>query len=62
MKTKNETINNKEERLLESMDMIKRLLILLVDKFGVEKSDIAKALGISQGRLSQILNPKKYKG
>jgi DNA-directed RNA polymerase specialized sigma24 family protein len=62
MKTKNETINNKEERLLESMDIIKRLLILLVDKFGVEKSDIAKALGISQGRLSQILNPKKYKG
>jgi uncharacterized membrane protein len=41
---------------------LKMLMILLVNKMGVEQKDIAKALGISEGRLSQILNPKKYKG
>lgn len=52
---------DEEKALLDSVDMLKTLLILLVDKLGVEKSKIAKAMGITQGRLSQLLNPKKYK-
>ncbi len=40
---------------------IKMLLVLLVNKMGVDRKDIATALGVSQGRLSQLLNPKKYK-
>jgi len=52
--------DNKQE-LADNINMIKMLLVLLVDKLGVDKRDIAKALGITQGRLSQLLNPKKYK-
>lgn len=40
---------------------IKMLLVLLVNKMGVNKTDIARTLGISEGRLSQLLNPRKYK-
>jgi uncharacterized membrane protein len=40
---------------------LKILMIMLANKMGVEQKDIAKSLGISEGRLSQILNPKKYK-
>jgi plasmid maintenance system antidote protein VapI len=54
------TEDNKKE-LVDNINMIKMLLVLLVDKLGVDKRDIAKALGISPGRLSQLLNPKKYK-
>jgi uncharacterized membrane protein len=43
------------------IDILKILMILLVNKMGVEQKDIAKSLGISEGRLSKILNPKKYK-
>ena len=43
------------------IEVIKMLLILLVNKLGVEKKDVAKIMGISVGRLSPILNPKKYK-
>lgn len=50
-----------KKELIDSINMIKMLLVLLVDKLGVEKKDIAKAIGISKGRLSQLLNPKKYK-
>ena len=52
--------DNKQE-LAENINMIKMLIVLLVNKLGVENKDIAKALGISKGRLSQLLNPKKYK-
>jgi uncharacterized membrane protein len=45
----------------QDIDILKILMILLVNKMGVEQKDIAKSLGISNGRLSQILNPKKYK-
>ncbi len=45
----------------QDITYLKMLMILLVNKMGVEQKDIAKALGISEGRLSQILNPKKYK-
>jgi len=45
----------------EDISILKMLMILLVNKMGVEQKDIAKTLGLSEGRLSQILNPKKYK-
>ena len=45
----------------QDITYLKMLMILLVNKMGVEQKDIAKALGISEGRLSQIINPKKYK-
>lgn len=61
---------NKKKRMPEdeskkdlkyNIEMIKTLLILLVNKLGVEKIDIAKSMGISKGELSKMLNPKKYK-
>ena len=53
---------NEEKALLDTANTIKTLLILLVNKLDVKKSDIAKAMGITQARLSQLLDPKKYKG
>ena len=44
--------------LAQDVKIMKNLLILLVNKLGVEKRDIAKSMGISAGRLSQILNTK----
>ncbi len=52
---------NEKDGWKNDLEVIKTLLILLVSKSGVEQKDIAKAMGISEGRLSQILNPKKYK-
>lgn len=50
-----------KKRLENNVELIKMLLILLVNKLGVEKIDIAKSMGISKGELSKMLNPKKYK-
>ncbi len=56
-----ESKGNEKEGWENDLEVIKMLLILLVSKSGVEQKDIAKTMGISRGRLSQILNPKKYK-
>jgi plasmid maintenance system antidote protein VapI len=40
--------------------IMKMLMILLANKMGVKQNAIAKTLGITEGRLSQLLNPKKY--
>jgi DNA-directed RNA polymerase specialized sigma subunit len=45
----------------KDLECIKLLFVLLANKMGVEKKEIAKALGVSGGRVSQILNPKKYR-
>jgi plasmid maintenance system antidote protein VapI len=50
-----------EKDLANDVDVIKRLLILLLKKFDVDQREIAKILGITPGRLSQLINPKKYK-
>lgn len=50
-----------KKSLENNLELIKTLLILLVNKLGVDKKDIAKVMGISEGNLSKILNPKKYK-
>lgn len=49
-------------RLLEELTMIKNLLVLDLQHNPKIKGElIAKALGISQGRLSQMMAIKKYK-
>lgn len=50
-----------KEKLGDSVELIKILLVLLVNKLGVERKDVANAMGISKGELSKMLNPKKYK-
>ena len=61
MAKKDSNKSNANEGWKEDIEVLKMLMILLVNKMGVDQKDIAKALGISEGRLSQILNPKKYK-
>ena len=58
---KNKNNNEQSSQLEDNIECIKLLLVLLANKLGVEKKEIAKALGVSAGRISQILNPKKYK-
>lgn len=50
-----------KEQWKGDLELIKILLVLLANKLGVEKKEMAKAMGISKGGLSKILNPKKYK-
>ena len=49
------------QQLERDLESIKMLLVLLVNKFGVEQKKIAEALGVSESTLSKMLNPKKYK-
>lgn len=50
-----------QKETIQNLIIIRNLLILLLEKFDVKKEDIAKTIGVTPGRLSQILNPKKYK-
>ena len=62
MSDKNKGVESEDaQALLKDIETIKLLLVLLVNKLGVQKNEIAKTMGISEGRLSQILNPAKYK-
>lgn len=61
MAKKDSNKSNVQEDWKKDIEVLKMLMILLVSKMGVEQKDIAKTLGISEGRLSQILNPAKYK-
>jgi hypothetical protein len=55
-------MNDKQfQELKEEVTAIKKLLVLGLQKSGVQGGAIATALGISQGRLSQIAATKKYK-
>ena len=49
------------QELKEELIAIKKLLVLGLQKSGIQGAAIATALGISQGRLSQIAATKKYK-
>ncbi|MDO8740355.1 MAG: hypothetical protein Q7J54_02135 [Candidatus Woesearchaeota archaeon] len=49
------------KKLSSDLDAIKKLLVLLLKKYEVKGDLIAKALGVSEGRLSQIFPQKKYK-
>ena len=52
---------NQFKLLRSDMDSIKKLLVLLLKNSDIKGNMIAKAMGISQGRLSQIFPQKKYK-
>lgn len=55
-------LDEKQLKLLRSdLDSIKKLLVLLLKNSDIKGNLIAKAMGISEGRLSQILSQKKYK-
>jgi len=55
-------MNDKQfNELKEELISIKKLLVLGLQKSGIQGGAIASALGISQGRLSQIAATKKYK-
>jgi DNA-directed RNA polymerase specialized sigma subunit len=43
---------------LEELRSIKKLLILLLKANDVDQNDVARVLGITPGRVSQLLNPK----
>ena len=49
------------EKLFEEILDTKRLLILLLQSNKVKNNSIAGALGITDGRLSQIMSPSKYR-
>jgi DNA-directed RNA polymerase specialized sigma subunit len=49
------------EELKELRD-IKKLLILLLKANKVDQREIAEVLGLTEGRISQLLNPKGKKG
>ena len=55
-------LDEKQLKLLRSdLESIKKLLVLLLKNSEVKGNLIAKAMGISEGRLSQIFSQKKYK-
>lgn len=55
-------LDEKQLKLLRGdLDSIKKLLVLLLKNSEVKGSLIAKAMGVSGGRLSQIFPQKKYK-
>ncbi len=49
------------KKLSSDLDAIKKLLVLMLKKDEVKGDLIAKAMGMSEGRLSQIFPQKKYK-
>jgi len=48
-------MENKLDDLLESVDQIKRLLILALLRSGASQGDVAKGLGINQSSVSRLL-------
>ncbi len=65
-KFKEKVIKTEEKqfkKLSDDLDAIKKLLVLLLKKNNekIRGDLIAKALGISEGRLSQIFPQKRYK-
>jgi DNA-binding Xre family transcriptional regulator len=49
------------QKVSNDLDILKNFLVLLLRHQGVTNKDIADSLGISEGRLSQLMNPGKYK-
>jgi DNA-directed RNA polymerase specialized sigma subunit len=53
--------DKKLDQILNELGAIKKLFILLLQKQEVKVENIAKALGVSEGRVSQMAPTKKYK-
>lgn len=49
------------KKISEELEAIKNLLVLLLQQNKVQGNSIAKVLGISPGRLSQIFSQKRCK-
>jgi predicted transcriptional regulator len=49
------------DQITNELGAIKRLLVLLLQHKDVKGAHIAKALGVSKGRVSQMAPTKKYK-
>ncbi len=49
------------KELKSELEAIKKLIVLSLQKSEIKGSLIAKALGISPGRLSQLMATKKHK-
>lgn len=49
------------KEILERLEDLKNLFIIFLQSLEVSNKDIAKALGVSSGRVSQIVNRRKYK-
>ena len=50
-----------EDPIHRELDAIKRLLILFLVKAGTPQGEIAKALGIDQGKLSRMMPARSFK-
>jgi len=53
--------DKKFNKLVEELKAIKSLLVLNLQNSGIESKSIAKALGVSAGRISQMHSTKQYK-
>lgn len=53
--------DKKLEQIATDLSAIKRLLVLLLQHQEIKGENIAKALKVSKGRVSQISSTKKYK-
>jgi predicted transcriptional regulator len=53
--------DKKLDQIANDLSAIKKLLILLLQSKDVKGANIAKALGVSEGRVSQMASSKKYK-
>lgn len=53
--------DTKLDQMVSELRAIKRLLILLLQQQDVKVQNIAKAAGVSEGRISQMAPTKKYK-
>lgn len=53
--------DKKLEQILNELSAIKRLLILLLQQQEIKVENIAKALGVSVGRVSQMAPATRYK-
>ena len=53
--------DKKLDQIANDLSAIKRLLVLLLQHQEVKGENIAKALGVSKGRVSQMASTKKYK-
>ncbi len=53
--------DKKLDLIANELSAIKKLLILLLQHYDVKGENIAKALGVTKGRVSQMSSTKKYK-
>lgn len=44
------------EKELEELEQIRKLIMLLLVKFGATQEEVASALGVTRGRVSQMLS------